>query len=576
MAKRITGIRELRGRIEDIVTKLGSIDDGLAKIPQNKIVLVDYAWDLTNCVMPATSYLSPECEQLAQHRTVSRPHPETGREENPYLVPKAYYGFNHETKDYPLCGHTNASLHGTACAAVLSINHEFVTCFDKRDADSPDDMQKDKEGDLWNLCPETSVVLCPVREFAPIDRSRFQSTFDGCMARATTGSIDQLLGHLASDLFGNIGKDVGDIWGGIVERAIRGALDRNQFVQNAVDEVSKLLSEVEITVNGHSTDDRDDATTALALVQLLTELSLPLFDEFGIAATLSTLLDAAGRNELGRGDVIVLPIEFRAKFEVHPDANKASSGKAVSKFFDNVPAEITKLPIIILPEVEAAIKALTSNGISVVISAGNVRTNLSKLDLKQAFSNAMCGTIHENREDIFKTFGVSCGAIMVGATDLQQKQNWLDPVHNHASKNVGEFEAENAERMRNSHGNHGICVDAFGRGAANTVAGYCYELDTKVSKDLYAHWCGASIAAVVTAASLATLQQYRMAIAELEKTLDGGEQKSIKPLKPIEARSHFRVFRSQLCNEYPCRTELMGPPPDVIAILEGANLEHPG
>jgi len=568
MAKKITGIRALRTRIEDIVKRIENIGDKQATIPRNKIVLVDYAWDLTNPVMSETKFLSPQCKELAEHRTVSRPNPTTGNEDNPYLVPKAYYGTDHITKEHPRCGYTNASLHGTACAAVLNINEQFVKCFDVRES-REETSEKDKESDLWNICPETEVILAPVREFAGFDTSRFEKTFEAFMARANQKPADKIIGLLATKLFDNIGP----FWGKVVEEAIReGARDRSELVKYAQDFVREHLSKADFAVEGKVVQERDDTTLVTSLVQILTELSLPLFDEFGIAQTLAAITDAVDKGELCRGDVVVMPIEFRANFDAIVDTSDPTTGRAASKFFDKIPASITKLPVIIFPEVEAAIERLTSRGISVVISAGNVRANLSQLDLSKLFAGAMCGTIHVDRENIFKTFGVSCGAILVGATNLKHKQNWLDPIHNDPSKGGSQFSAENSERMRNSHGNHGICVDAFGRGAANTVAGYRYELDTKVSKDLYAHWCGASIAAVVTAASLATLQQYRMAVADLQKATGGDD---LKPLKPIEARSHFRVFRSQRCSEFPCRTELMGPPPDVIAILEGANLKHP-
>ena len=567
MAKRITGISDLRERIDDVLERIREAGTDDADLPRNSVVLVDYAWDLANAIMPDVTFLTDDCERIAKYRSESHPNGQSGNEDNSYLVNKAFFGYDHETGDHPLIGYTNASMHGTACAAVLKIDRQFAEKFTSEETFVGEATTHDKESDLWNICPETNIVLSPVREFGPIDSERFNSTFRNFQKRSGQREIDQKLGSFCEEKFGNIGE----FWSTIVAEVLsHEPSSRQEFAHIAKDVVEATLKELAAL--------KDYVTLSTSIVELMTQLSALLFEEAGITKALAEIESQAKSGRLKRGDVVVMPIEFRAIYRVERESEKHPNGRAVSMFFDEIPSEIMKLPVIVYPDVERAIERLTCEyEISVVISSGNVKADLAQMDFEQCFAGSMCGTIGKGRENLFKTYGVSCGAILVGATDLEQKQHWLDPIHKASSQDEDTAEREKVERIRNSHANHGICVDAFGRGAANTVTGYLYEKDTLVDKKLYAHWCGASIAAVVTAAGLATLQLYRISMSKLNE-LSHDEQdrppKALKPLKPFEARSHFRVYRALDSKDYPCRTELMGPPPDLISVLNGSNVQH--
>ena len=549
MTKRITGINDLQDALKKIK------DEKNIEIPRNRIVLVDYTWDLENDVMPDMGYLTPECRSLVEHRMKSRLHPETEEELNLYLVPDTFKECRVKTGKPPESCETNPSLHGTACTAVLKLSKELAECLKKKDDECSDDESEDKEADLWNICPDTDVFIAPVREFANICPERFNATFKLFLDRQDQDEKDLTVAKLLKDRLPN----VGEFWCEVIDEVLATApKDQDECINCAKAMLSKTIR--------NSSDKEGIKVLSHEIAALLWRLSKLLFAEYGIAATLKEIEKAAEGGKLERGDVVVMPIEFR------PDDGDPVAPTVPKCLFDDVPKEILSLPVIIYPQVEAAIKRLTAmHGISVVIAAGNARKNLSQLDLGTSFENAMCGTIAVGREDLFKSHGVSCGAVIVGATDLENEEEWLGPV-GCGTPNDPEDAKKKEERRKNCEANHGICVDAFGRGAATTVVGSKYEKETEISKDLYAHWRGSSIAAVVVAASLATLQHYLMAVAELGYTAGGGE---VHPLEPIEAREYIRTYRAKNCADVPCTTELMGPPPNVMDILDGINLSPP-
>lgn len=600
MAKNITGIKELHEKVAEVGRDLRAQGK---MMPQNKIVLVDYAWDLSAGSMPVVEYLTDGCAKHVKHRSTSISDV-GGMEKNIYQKCRPFAGVGGAGAK---SNFTTRSLHGTACAAVLKLSRQTNELFDSALAECTEEtklQQIENERNLWDICPDTSVVLTPIRRIAEIPVDRFRSTLEGYISRSKSfldqnktyqrnpkyrESIEANIGLL--ELLDRVLKEAGDkglaeIWCDIVIEVVsEQPLDEHTALASAR---KKMVSHI-----GELNPSLSDLVGSGAT--LLYKLSHHLFEEFGIAKTLDRIIRAAQATKetegksakkrcpdqaLSRGDVVVMPIQFQIDDDRVQDEMASERVDETEKwistpmFFNDLPgrnpSKIVRgdgvmMPVIIYPEVEAKIRILTQEyKISVVIAAGNDRANLSTLDLNEIFNGAMCNAIHKDREKLFKNYGVGCGAVIVGATDLD-KENWLSPIYRNAREQMPDEEFEEAKKKRKdlSEANHGICVDAFGRGSALSVTGAEYENDTVLPKKLYAHWAGASIAAVVTAACLATLQQYRMAVA-----VRRGEPKT-PTLKPIEARSHLRVYRALECIDYPCHTELMGPPPNVMDMLKG-------
>lgn len=224
-----------------------------------------------------------------------------------------------------------------------------------------------------------------------------------------------------------------------------------------------------------------------------------------ITGALDEIIQLKKSGVLEHGDVVVITIQT----ELHGQETHA-------------------LPIIHNPWIEEKVQELTNeHGLSVIIPAGNSGIDLGSKYYPR-FGKATTSGMESEERKLFENRGVSCGAILVGA-DSENKH----------SKTV----------------NHGPCVDVYGR-CAVTVPD---PATLPISNDLYGHWSQSSIASMVAAAVIGTVQQIRFA------TLD----EKISPLKPYEARAHIRQWKHLEASDTPCIDDMMGDPPDICAWLRG-------
>lgn len=530
MVKDITGIEKLLGQMHNLRTDYFTGQDA-KDYPKNRIFLVDYAWDLDNAIMPNHnfSFASSECKKIAEYR--SKPQKTSaGDEQNPYHICE-----KESDTSIPI-------LHGTACTGVLCLNRNVKIALDvKRDTGI-----NDGERNLWNICPDTDIVLVPVREFPEISAERFRRTVEIITSQSNTlkYAFDTL-----SAYFDGKDETIHDWWKNVT-KDLSSIIDHEKYRKEVEQKISELAK------------GRMDPDMLNSMASMLIQLSLPLFNEFGIVKALEKVQKYPA---LTRGDVVVMPIEF-----------KPVSSSDILPFFPKGHDPKMRLPIIIYPEVEKAIKLLTYNDnsdkcVSVVISAGNAQYSLSNFDVEAKFANAMCGTIAKGRKNLFKKYGSTCGAVIVGATDLERKINWLNPLRSNkpTPEEAKKIEDDQKTRRDNSSANHGICVDVFGRGTAKQIT---HATSTLIQDDLYAHWCGTSIAAVVAAACLATVQHYRMMIGAIN--VKNNPYRGLQAMKPYEARSHLRTYRVLDSYKYHFHTELTGSPPDVLSMLNSMNIDE--
>lgn len=362
----------------------------------------------------------------------------------------------------------------------------------------------------------------------------------------------------------------------------------------------------------------------LTMGKLLAALS-NAFNEAGLAATLALLHEAAEQEDckIGRGDTVVVPMEFQLwnkntadnlfdalhhtksqqtadsflierPAEQHPDDNRRKP-----EDFNNI-----DLPVIAFRAVEEEVRKLTCTfKISVIVSGGNSHLDLGQICLQKLddylptkrFSNLPNDKtdreefVARQRHRMFEARGTYCGAIIVGSGIARLAEYWLDPLFQRfndddkVDRNVRVKAHADALANSVSNGlevqdhrdlfpNFGLSVDVSGRASATEIA---HISDKVVPEATYFHWAGASIASMVAAACLANVQHIRM-LSDLINKLDfiagmtSTEPKLLLPLKPFEARAHFRQWRSNDSYLYDCLEDLMGAPPDIKAWFEGS------
>lgn len=274
-------------------------------------------------------------------------------------------------------------------------------------------------------------------------------------------------------------------------------------------------------------------------------------------------------------------------------------------------SEVLKLPILAFKLVEDEIRKLTCEAqVSVVVSAGNAQTNLDWLNIGQL--NAFIPTprdltvmedgkprckLAEVERDTFHGRASSCGAIIVGSAIAGMEDYWIDPLKKRtmnpnlskqkekAEQHAQDLQASLTSRKRNptsnkdylkDFANYGVCVNAFGRGAITEITEIDQEdgsSDIEIDLGVYEHWRGASIASMITACCIANVQHIRMLTDFLKITVDGEtDHQPVGAYKPFEARSHLQVFRSLESWQFDCIADLMGPPPDIEAWLQGTHM----